>query len=86
MTIYIYPKIQNVILNTVFLMKDAVSPKQFDSYEIQYRLYGSVLCGYILHEELDTLMRSNKIKITVNQNFAEGEPFIKIPIKYLKTC
>lgn len=79
---YIYPLIQTVIDDSVFLMEENIS-NDFTGYAIMYRHNGSVLKGYISSDTLQTLMQNGTIKTYKKQNFANGKTFIKIKLQYL---
>ena len=79
---FIYPTIQTVIQDTVFLMAESIS-EHYVCYQIRYFNHGSVLSGYISQKLLSKYIDDNTLKVLSKPNFASGAEFIKIPIKYL---
>jgi hypothetical protein len=81
---YLYPTIQDLCQGAVFIIANDFVSNKYESYRIPYRDCGAVLSGYIYHNEVGELIEKGLTKIQVNQRFASGKQFIRIPIKYLR--
>jgi hypothetical protein len=80
---YTYPTIQSLCQDTVFLLKDVFDNEKYTLFKIPYRHKGIVFDGYVSKKELQNRIDLGMVKVLCKSNFANGQIFIKIPLKYI---
>jgi hypothetical protein len=78
--IYHYPKTQNVIAGTVFLMSETVESGQYEEYRIPYYMGKDIHVKSLMHDDIINKMKDGHIIELRKQNFANYKAFLKIPI------
>lgn len=81
---YKYPKIQTVIRGTVFIMTNVFDSNVYNEYEIRFQQGKKIETGRISHDAIKTYINQNICIRKSVLSFANGAPFVKIPILCLK--
>ena len=77
---YVYPKIQNPIAGTIFIMSSTFDEGKHDEYVVKFYGFKGVEIKTYTHEKIKELL-DNKIAVRLRkQSFANYKEFIKIPL------